>query len=421
MYFSIRQRNNIYCITLLFIFWSSFYFSAEAQTLSTSQINTLQLCATSAMASTANSGFAGSSGTRFTKISCDVVQNAMIVKIFNSVESLQCALQGLIASTTFSLRMRCNGNENKGNGITGSLSSTIINGTNVFNSAGVVLQKAETSNDLVVSLDDPNASIAGRTCTVDLLSDLWAQVNPGGICTACLNQNVLSVTQVCGTSNDDDDDCNYFNIACHIDQGTWEESSFFWLIFDLFIGVVAAFGYMIVLIERQQKMSRISTRVRESDSRMNIDKIDEDKNIKIDYSGRNIPTSNANYSGKKIRGMANKYSHDIRNQKNKNIIVDSQRRAKNDNNRHQHKAHKHFPQKKQNIPQEKTLLIQREDIDDRGVIKELDKSYSSSESYSSSSPESENGDYDGSFRDFVTGGNSYSSDNKFSNPLFIKK
>lgn len=223
-----------------------FFVVGQQNNLSSRTSNALQLCDTSATQSVANSGYAGITGTRFTSVSCDPVQNAMIVKIFNSVGSIYCANQGHIDSTTFTVFMKCSGKENNGNGVTGSLTGLIQNGKIVQHSAGISLQVSGTSDSLIVALDDPNVSISGRTCTIDLYADLWAQETSGGECYACLNRNILQLKQQCGyVEVDDDSDEN------------WTDKSYFWIILESVLLLLAAAAYMGYLIWMQQNLHNL--------------------------------------------------------------------------------------------------------------------------------------------------------------------
>jgi len=350
------------------------------------ETQTFQLCGTSAMSSLASSGFSGSVGTRFVDATCDVVQNAFNIKIFNAVESINCLSTGQISSTTFSVLMRCSGADNEGRGITGSISSVTLNGTSQIRS-GITLKNSETSGNILVTLDDPNASINGRSCSLTLIADLWAQETPGGVCSSCIGQPILEVTRTCGWVGENVDDCHFFDLFCHFYEGIWPESSFFYIVFNSVIYIFVAIIYMIILNGRSKKMRALS---------LEINKSQENSSSSGRTSKKPVPKKPAgrHYTRHKSSG-----SHD-KHKKNS---------AKKNDRKHVHRDDHHHKKKrsnsKKNKKDERSLLI-NDNTDEKTLLlnnNETDNDQSSS----TSSSDSESSEY-------YTSSSGYSSSSSYS-------
>jgi hypothetical protein len=282
--------------------------------------------------------------------------------------------------------MRCSGADNEGHGITGSMSNTILNGTSFIRS-GITLKNSETSGNILVTLDDPNASINGRSCSLTLIADLWAQDFPGGTCSACIGQPVLEVTRTCGWVGDDDDDCHYFDLFCHFYEGTWPESSFFYIVFNSLIYIFVSIIYMVVLNGKSEKMKALSLEINKSRE------VSSTRTSKAKATPRKI--ANSHHIRHRSKGRHEKHKKRDKKKDEDNKIVKSPK------DRHHRKKSKNRNKKEEralsiNNTNEKSLLL----INNKGS-----EDYQTSSSSSASSYDS---DSDSSF--YTTSSSDYSSD-----------
>lgn len=206
---------------------------------------------------------AGAPSTKITdSVVCDPSINGFLVDIFNGMSAISCDnvdSSGALGQTEFSVRMSCSGDENGGQGVTGSLQvspNATSNGNAV--STTVTIPLGITKRNLPVVLDTSGITISGRTCTLSLYAELYAAI-PGTEPTQCLvceNQYVTSTRQTCGLPPDDDDDDDIF------------DSIFSGWILVAFIDALAFAIYMLVRDENNKRVLRLIGKVEDAQDRV---------------------------------------------------------------------------------------------------------------------------------------------------------
>jgi hypothetical protein len=243
---------------------------ADAQG-SSALVQITELCGTSNMQAIGSSAFAGGEGSRFASLRCEPDIGGYIVQIFNGAGSINCkgslepAVQDYIQ---FSVSMSCTGPENNGNGVTGSIKIPSNQTSNTFSSV-VNIPFGLTSDEIPVLLDNQDLAISGRTCNLVLLADLRAKNPADGKCVNCLVSTTFTATDTCGAL-ETKTTCGFFDLVCHFDQGTWDESAFFWILFDLIIFMlIPVFAYAIILNNRRLAERRLFHRALAAELRTN--------------------------------------------------------------------------------------------------------------------------------------------------------
>ncbi len=219
------------------------------------------LCGTSNGQSLANSGFPGNPAAMFTALRCDPVINGYVASIFNGAQSITCANipESTTTALTFTVDMTCGGPENNGEGVTGSLLIP-LNSTTGATSTAISIDYGIKATELQIALTTAGTSIQGRNCIINLRANIYARIPGTDECVSCLNFLVETSTDTCGIS-DDEDDCNFFDLICKLDQGTWENSAFFWIVFILVMWGFMVIGYMGYKIDKMVRRGHMATRV----------------------------------------------------------------------------------------------------------------------------------------------------------------